>query len=131
MEAYYASAIGVVMLRHEQDRIGAQLRAIESPQATLDASLDDWQEVMDLAVRFSTRCATAYRRGSDRTRRMFNAAVLDDVRVRDGHVVEAAYKEPFDLLFSVPKFEYDDVLGGPGLPQCERIYLEGATLGCR
>ena len=115
MEAYYANAIDVVMLRHEQERIGAELRAIESRQATLDASLDDWQEVMDLALRFSTRCATAYRRGSDRTRRLFNAAVLDDVRVRNGHVVEAAYKEPFDLLFSVPKFEYDDVVGAEGL----------------
>ena len=103
------------MLRREQERIGAELRAIESRQATLDASLDDWQEVMDLALRFSTRCATAYRRGSDRTRRLFNAAVLEDVHVRDGHVVEAAYKEPFDLLFSVPKFEYDDVVGAGGL----------------
>jgi hypothetical protein len=56
------------------------------------------------------RCATAYRRGGDRTRRLFNAAVLDQVHVRDGHVIEAAYKEPFDLLFSVPKFEYDDVV---------------------
>ena len=66
-------------------------------------------------LRFSTRCATAYRRGSDRTRRLFNAAVLEDVRLRDGHVVEAAYKEPFDLLFSVPKFEYDDVVEVSGL----------------
>ena len=62
-----------------------------------------------------TRCATAYRRGGYRTRRLFNAAVLDEVHVRDGHVVEAAYKEPFDLLFSVPKFEYDDVVGAKGL----------------
>jgi site-specific DNA recombinase len=108
--AYYANAIDVQMLRHEQDRIGAELRAIEARQTTLDASLEDWQEVMDLALRFSTRCGAAYRRGSDRARRLFNAAVLDDVRVRDGHVVEAAYKEPFDLLFSVPKFEFDDVV---------------------
>jgi site-specific DNA recombinase len=115
MEAYYANAIDVAMLRHEQERIGAELRAIESRQATLDARLDDWQEVMDLALRFSTRCATAYLRGSDRIRRLFNAAVLEDVRVRDGHVVEAAYREPFDLLFSVPKFEYDDVVGRRGL----------------
>ncbi len=40
-----------------------------------------------------------------------NAAVLDDVRVRDGHVVEASYKEPVDRLFALPKFEYDDVVG--------------------
>ena len=109
MEAYYANAIDVTMLRREQERIGTELRTIEARQGVLDASLDDWQDVMDLALRFSTRCATAYRRGSDRTRKLFNTAVLDDVRVRDGHVVEAAYKEPFDLFFSSPKFEYGDV----------------------
>jgi hypothetical protein len=47
-----------------------------------------------IAPRFSFRCAAAYRRGSDRTRRLFNAAVLDDLRVRDGHVVEAADSRP-------------------------------------
>ena len=110
MEAYYATAIDVTMLRREQERIGAELRSIESRQGILDGSLDDWQEVMDLAVRFSIRCATAYRRAGDRTRRLLNAAVLDEVHVRDGHVVEAAYKDPFDLLFSSPKFEYGDVV---------------------
>ena len=70
---------------------------------------------MDLALRFSTRCATGYRRGGDRTRKLFNAAVLDEVHVRDGHVIDAAYKEPFDLLFSSPKFEYGDVVGRRGL----------------
>ncbi len=106
MEAYYANAIDVTMLRREQERIGAELRSIESRQSVLDA----WQDVMDLAVRFSTRCATTYRRAGDRARRLLNAAVLDEVHVRDGHVVEAAYKELFDLLFSSPKFEYGDVV---------------------
>jgi hypothetical protein len=41
---------------------------------------------MDLALRFSTRCATAYHRAGDRTRRILNAAVLDEVHVRDGRV---------------------------------------------
>ena len=110
MEAYYANAIDVAMLRHEQERISTELRAIESRQATLDATLDDWRDVMEMAIRFSTRCATAYRRSGDRTRRLFNTAVIDEIRVRDGHVVDAAYKEPFDLLFSLPQFEYDDVV---------------------
>ena len=114
MEAYYATAIDVT-LRREQERIGAELRTIESRQGVLDGSLDDWQEVMGLAVRFSTRCATAYRRAGDRTRRLLNAAVLDEVHVRAGHVVEPTYKEPFDLLFSSPKFEYGDVVGARGL----------------
>ena len=115
MEAYYANAIDVTMLRREQEHIGAELRTIESRQSVLGGSLDDWQDVMDLALWFSTRCATGYRRGSDRTRKLFNAAVLDEVHVRDGQVVEATYKEPFDLLFSSPKFEYGDAVGAKGL----------------
>ena len=110
MEAYYANAIDVTMLRREQERIGTELRAVESRQSVIESSLDDWQEVMNLALRFSTSCARAYRRAGDRTRKLFNTAVLDQVHVRDGHVVEAGYKEPFDLLFTVPKFEYDDVV---------------------
>ena len=70
MEAYYANAIDVTMLRREQDRIGAEIRAIESRQG-----------------------------------------VLDEVHVRDSHVVEAAYKEPFDLLFSSPKIEHGGLVG--------------------
>ncbi|MGH9109872.1 MAG: hypothetical protein ACRDY3_10505, partial [Acidimicrobiales bacterium] len=116
MEAYYANAIDVTMLRREQERIGAELRSVESRQGVLDGSFEEWQDVMNLALRFSTRCATAYHRAGDRTRRLLNAAVLDEVHVRDGHVVEAAYKdkEPFDLLFSSPKFEYGDVVGRGG-----------------
>ena len=41
--------------------------------------------------------------------------MLDEVHARDGRVVDAAYKEPFDVLFSSPKFEYDDVVGATGL----------------
>ena len=80
MEAYYANALDVTMLRGEQARIGTELRAIEARQAVID----DWQEVMDLALRFSTRCATAYRRGDDPTRRLFHYPVLDQVHVPEG-----------------------------------------------
>lgn len=115
MDTYYSNAIDVTMLRREQERIGTELRAVESRQAVIESSLDDRQEVMNLAVRFSTSCARAYRRAGDRNRKLFNTAVLDQARVRNAHVVEAGYKEPFDLLFSMPKFEYDDVVGPRGL----------------
>ncbi|MDA8401255.1 MAG: hypothetical protein M0008_14685 [Actinomycetota bacterium] len=41
MDAYYANAIDVTMLRREQERIGAELRTITSRQGVLDGSLDD------------------------------------------------------------------------------------------
>ncbi|MHB1488693.1 MAG: recombinase family protein [Acidimicrobiales bacterium] len=115
MEAYYANAIDITMLRNEQERIGAELRAIESRQAALDATLDDWQEVMHTALRFATTCAQAYRRAGDRTRKLYNSASLEQVSVRDGHMTEAEFKEPFDLLFAEPKFEYGDLVEVSGL----------------
>jgi hypothetical protein len=102
------------MLRREQDRIGAELGTTESRQVTLDASLDDWQQVMDLAVQFrraapaptgaeaTARGALQHHRASRGRGRQDAAAVPDEVHVRDGHVAEAAYKEPFDLLFLNP-----------------------------
>jgi DNA invertase Pin-like site-specific DNA recombinase len=111
MEAYYANAIDITMLRHEQERISAELRTIESRMSTLNATLDEWQEVMDIALRFATTCARAYQRAGDRSRKLFNSAVLERVLVRDGHIAEAEYKEPFDGLFVEPKFEYEDVVG--------------------
>jgi hypothetical protein len=31
--------------------------------------------------------------------------VLDEAHVGDGHVIVGAGKEPFDMLFAVPKFD--------------------------
>ena len=53
-------------------------------------------------------------RGKFTTRSLVNAAVLDEVHIPDGHVVDAAYKKPFDLLFSSPKFEPGDLVGAGG-----------------
>jgi site-specific DNA recombinase len=115
MEAYYAGAIDVAILRQEQDRITTELRGIASHQSALDATLDDWQCVMNTALRFATRCGNGYRRASDRTRRLYNTAILQRVLVRDGHITEPEYQEPFDVLFSVPRFEYGTAVGRTGL----------------
>jgi hypothetical protein len=69
---------------------------------------------MDLALRFSTRCATSYRRASDRTRKLFNAAVPDEVHVRDGHVVDTGPQGGVRPLFSSPRFKYGDGVGRVG-----------------
>ena len=115
LDAYYANAIDVTMLRAEQDRLGADLRTIDDRLAKLDASLEDWQDVIGTALRFATSCAGTYQRADNRTRKLFNSAVLESVRVREGHVTEAKYQEPFDVLFGAPKFEYGDVVEVSGL----------------
>jgi hypothetical protein len=87
--------------------------------SALDATLDEWQEVMDIALRFATTCARAYQRAGDRSRKLFNSAVLERVLVCDGHFAEAQYKEPFGVLLSEAQVRIrgsggdDDVLFKP------------------
>ena len=115
LDAYYANAIDVATLRTEQERIAGGMGTIDARLATLDASLEDWQDLISTSLRFATNCARIYRRAGDSRRKEFNTAVLEEVLVRNGHVVNAAYQAPFDLLFAIPKFEYEDVVGRTGL----------------
>ena len=114
LDAYYAGAIDVAMLRSEQERIGGELRTTEQRLASVDATLQQWREVLETAMRFAADCGQAYRRASHKTRRLFNAAVFDRLEVRDRKLAGVAYQPPFDLLFSRNGFEYDTVVAPTG-----------------
>ncbi|HUY85965.1 MAG TPA: recombinase zinc beta ribbon domain-containing protein [Acidimicrobiales bacterium] len=114
MSAYYAEAIDIAVLRIEQDRIGRELSQIISRQESVDSNLADWRHVMDKALSLATNCARTYRCAGERSRKLLNASVLEKVNVVDGKVAEAEFRPPFDLLFSMPRFEYADVVGRGG-----------------
>ncbi|MHB8453022.1 MAG: hypothetical protein ACYDAQ_21600, partial [Mycobacteriales bacterium] len=110
LDAYYTGAIDVATLKVEQDRIGRDLAAAKDSLADLDANLTEWQEILTLAARFATRCAEAYRKADDKTRRLFNTAVFESIAVKAGRVAEVSYREPFDDLFTGGEFEYGDLV---------------------
>ena len=107
LDAYYAGAIDVTTLKAEQARIGADIQAAKDRLADLDANLGEWQEILELAATFATRCADAYAKASDRTRKQFNAAVFERLDVKDGRLCHEQYRPPFDDIFSVPEFSYE------------------------
>ncbi len=115
LDAYYAGAVDVVTLRREQERINGQARTLQERLAQVDASLDEWQAVLDIAIRFAADCSAAYRRANEKTRALFNQAVFEKLLVQDGRIAEVQYLAPFDLLFSGPEFEYHDLVGGAGI----------------
>jgi len=93
-------------LKVEQARIGADLATAHDRLADLDANLTEWQEILELAATFATRCGDAYRKATDRTRKQFNAAVLERLDVKDGRICREEYRPSFDDIFNVPEFEY-------------------------
>jgi len=78
LDAYYAGAIDVATLRVGHARIGADLTAANDRLGDLDANLTEWQEILELAATLATRCGDAYRKGSDRTRKLLLPAGLDE-----------------------------------------------------
>ena len=59
---------------------------------SLTANLDQWQAILDTAGRFATNCAATYRHADPRTRKLFNAAVIDRIEIRDGHIAHVDYR---------------------------------------
>jgi uncharacterized protein YhdP len=124
LDAYYAGAIDLAVLRAEQQRIGSELRTAEQRLAAVDATLEQWREVLETAMRFAADCAQSYRKASRKTRRLFNQAVF----VCDRKLASVRFQAPFDLLFGTGKFEYDAVVA-PTYPYANRIPLvEGPTI---
>src|ERR1700680_436862 len=114
LDAYYAGAVDVVTLRTEQERISREARRLQERLASVDASLEEWQEVLGTAIRFASDCAAAYRRADDRIRTQFNAAMFEELLVRAGRVAGGRSRPPFDLLFGMPRFECQCLVGGAG-----------------
>ena len=107
MDAYYAGAIDVEMLKSEQNRIGDELRInwrADGPNRRCRGGVAcDLGEGHGLGRRVRTR-PTAI--ASERGRRMLNQAIIKNINIRDGKIAEVEYHEPFNLLFSAPEFEY-------------------------
>jgi len=110
LEAYYADAIDLRLLRQEQTRISQQTSTLEARRRSLTANLDDWRAILETAGRFATNCGAAYRHADPPIRKLFNAAVIDRIELRDGQIAHVDYQAPFDLLFSGSGFEYRTVV---------------------
>ena len=102
LEAYYANAIELPLLRSEQERINGECREAEHRLRASDATLAEWKEVLEQAIRLVTDCGMTYRRGKDRSRRMLNSAVFEQITVVDGKISGIEYKPPFDLVMAAP-----------------------------
>jgi DNA invertase Pin-like site-specific DNA recombinase len=98
LEAYYAGAIDLTLLRSEQARIGTEHHEAEQRLRAVDASPADWRDAIERALLFATESAPTYRKASDRGRRLLNRTVFERVLVRDGQVSHAEYRPPFGVL---------------------------------
>ena len=98
LEAYYAEAVSMTLLKDEQNRL-RKIRAAASEQIEqLTVELDATRKGLDAAMALLRRCGEAYVRAGNQVRRALCFAFFERIRVGVEGVDWGDLKEPFDLL---------------------------------
>ncbi len=105
LDAHYAGAIPLDLLKSEQDRIAVQLTHIEAQLASLDANFEQARSVLADTLDLTRDCHGAYMEANDGTRRLFNQAFFAKIYIDEDdetreQSVRIDYNEPFDSLLS-------------------------------
>jgi hypothetical protein len=102
LQAFYANAIPLELLKSEQDRLTAEDRAAKQELDAAEADLGGWKDVLRTAIKLVGNCHAAYLKAGPSVRRRFNQAVLEAVYVKERTIARAEFSEVFAPLFSRP-----------------------------
>ena len=121
LQAHYADAIPLDVLKREQSRISRELRGVERQMTGLEGEMTERQALVGQALDIAQHMATAYRQAPEHIRRMLNQVLFDKV-----------YITPDDetgLLTAIVRYQppFDGVLGVRGGEPC--LSKEGVEVG--
>jgi site-specific DNA recombinase len=102
LQAFYANAIPLDLLKSEQDRIGVAEHAAKDELQATEGDLEGWQDVLRTAIQLAGNCHAAYLKARPSVRRRFNDAVLEAVYIRNRKIGRVEFSEVFAPLFSRP-----------------------------
>ena len=97
LEAHYAGAVPVDLMKTEQDRITRELNSIEQRLAATEMMFESVEQCLKKAYALIGNLRAAYLEATPRTRRLMNQALFERILVDDEDVV-GDFAKPFDLL---------------------------------
>ena len=98
LDAHYADAIPLSLLKTEQARITAEITAAESRFADVDSDFKAAEANLTKALSLVQECEAAYRDAPERLRRQFNQAFFKRLLIDDEYNVNGELAEPFETL---------------------------------
>jgi site-specific DNA recombinase len=98
LEAHYANAIPLDLLKSEQERLTREIEAAESRLAEIEGDFRKAESNLQRALTRVGDCETAYREAAGLLRRQFNLAFFRRLEIDDEYTVRGELAEPFDTL---------------------------------
>ncbi len=98
LQAHYAGAVPLDLMKKEQDRIATELMAVEEQIRRADLKFEAIETSLEMCLGFLTNCHEAYSRAEALTRRKMNQAVFSRFLVSDDGVEEAELDGVFGIL---------------------------------
>ncbi len=99
LQAHYAGAVPLDLLKTEQDRIARQLANVETGLAATAAEFDSIETLLHKALDHAVNSYQAYMVASPQERRQLNQAFFTRIEVRDDEL-DGDLAEPFKTLLS-------------------------------
>ncbi len=98
LEAHYAGALPLDLLKSEQERLASELNYVEERLGTLELKFDIVERNLKGALKFVSNLHTAYVEAGHRTRRQINQAIFERFLVSDDGDIIGELRPPFNLL---------------------------------
>jgi DNA-directed RNA polymerase specialized sigma24 family protein len=98
LQAHYADAIPLDLLKEEQERIGRSLKSIASQIEAYQAEYTELTQNLGYAFELIDDCGRVYRLADDYARRCLNQALFKKIRVHEDLTLDVDYDEPFDMI---------------------------------
>jgi site-specific DNA recombinase len=98
LEAHYADAIPLDLLKSEQDRLTAEVASAEGRLAAIASDFKTAEANLERALTRAGDCEAAYREATPAMRRQFNLAFFKRLLVGDDDTIEAELADPFDVI---------------------------------
>ena len=98
LEAHYAGAVPLDLMKSEQERLGEELEYIESRLSAMELKFDTVERNLKAAFSFVTNLPEAYVAASAGVRRRINQAIFERFLITDDGEVVGELRPPFDLL---------------------------------
>lgn len=130
LQAHYASAIPLDLMRSEQDRISHELEATEQRLSKAEANTEQVLTNLDRTLDLLADPARTYCQMADEQRRWSNQAYFKRLEIKDDDTVVATLSEPFALLVDevIIVREGNDDLERALCPAPDRPWRAGAAI---